>query len=174
MNIATLGGVDLKIILETNRKNKEVSESNEETKKNIEIQHTKDSYYRSKTKDLTLYEQMHRAYIPFTIEERLQESLHNFSTQKNKTLNNSVANYAPKKRTYSTSMSLTNRVMIVIGYCNFGFYHFWVSIHQDLRLLMNEDTKSFLQHKDKYKIYRQEHQRKVETKISEWIVTISR
>ena len=174
MNIAPLGGVDLKIILETNRKNKEVSESNEETKKNIEIQRTKDSYYRSKTKDLTLYEQMHRAYIPFTIEERLKESLHNFSTQKNGTLNNSVVKYTPKKRTYSTSMSLTNRVMIAIGYCNFGFYHFWVSIYQDLGLLMNEDTKSFLQQKDKYKIYRQEHQRKVETKISEWIVTISR
>ena len=43
-------------LLETNRKNKEVSESNAETKNNIEIQRTKDSYYRSKTKDSTLYE----------------------------------------------------------------------------------------------------------------------
>jgi len=34
-----------KTILETNRKNKEVSESNEKTKKNIEIQRTEVSYY---------------------------------------------------------------------------------------------------------------------------------
>ena len=45
-----------KQLLETNRKNKEVSESNAETKNNIEIQRTKDSYYQSKTKDSTLYE----------------------------------------------------------------------------------------------------------------------
>ena len=42
-----------KKLLETNRKNKKVSESNEETKNNIEIQRTKVSYYRNKAKKST-------------------------------------------------------------------------------------------------------------------------
>ena len=43
-----------KKLLKTNKKN-EVSENNEEGLKNIEIQRTKVSYYRSKTKESTLY-----------------------------------------------------------------------------------------------------------------------
>ena len=120
-----------KKLLEKNKKN-EVSESNEERLKNIEIQRTKVSYYRSKTKDSTLYNQMNKSYLPFTTEERLKESLHNFSTQKNEAMNNSVAKYAPKTRTYSTSMSLTNRVMIAIGCCNLGFYLFWSRVYMIL------------------------------------------
>ena len=85
-----------KTLLETNRKNTKVSESNAETKNYIEIQRTKDSYHRIKMKDSTLYEHMHRAYILSTIKERLKESLYNFLTQKNKALNNNVAKYAPK------------------------------------------------------------------------------
>ena len=42
-----------KKLLETNRKNKKVSESNEETKNNIEIQRTKVSYYRNKAQKST-------------------------------------------------------------------------------------------------------------------------
>ena len=66
-----------KKLFETHKKN-EVSESNEKRLKNIEIQRTKVSYYRSKTKDSTLYKQMTRCYIPFTKEERMKESLHKF------------------------------------------------------------------------------------------------
>ena len=107
---------------------------------------------------------MTRCYLPFTTEERLKESLHIFSTQKNEAMNNSVAKYAPKTRTYSTSMSLTNRVMIAIGCCNLGFYIFWNRVYADLGLIMLDDTKAFLEEKDKNKLYRKEYQRKVETK----------
>ena len=54
--------------------------------------------------------------------------------------------------------------MIVIGCCNLGFYHFGVRIYQDLGLLMNVGTQLFLEQKDKYKIYQQKYQRKLETK----------
>ena len=138
--------------------NKEVSESNEETKDNIEIQRTKKSYYRSKTKDSTLYEQILGAYLPFTKESRLKESLQNFSTQNNEALNNSVAKYAPKTRTYSTSMALTNRVMIAIGTCNLDVSIFWSRVFVDLGLSMNEETKLFLISKDNNSTYRQNHQ----------------
>ena len=66
-----------KKLLERNKKN-ELSESNEGRLKKIEIQRTKFSYYRSKTKDTTLSDQMTRCYLPFTTEERLKKSLHNF------------------------------------------------------------------------------------------------
>ena len=85
-----------KKLLETNSKNKEVSESYNDIKNNIEIQRIKVSYYRNKTKDSTLYNQMNRTYLLFTTEERLKESLHKFSTQKNETMNNSVTKYHRK------------------------------------------------------------------------------
>ena len=92
---------------------------------------------------------MTRCYLPFTTEEQLKESLRRFSTQKNKAMNNSLAKYAPKTRTYITSMSLTNRVMIAIGCCDLGFYIFWNRVYADLGLIMLDDTKVFLEEKDK-------------------------
>jgi len=91
---------------------------------------------------------MKEAYQPFTTEERLQESLHNYSTQKNEVMNNSVAKYAPKTRTYSTTMALTNRIMIAIGTYNFGYVTFWQRVFLDLGLTMNTDIESFLIAKD--------------------------
>ena len=79
-------------------------------------------------------------------------------------MNNSVAKYALKIRTYSTSMSLTNRVMIANGYCNLDFYLLWSRVYSDLGLIMNDDAKKFLKQKDKNKVYRTEYQRKMETK----------
>jgi len=91
---------------------------------------------------------MRDAYEPFTSEERLRESLHCYSTQKNEAMNNSVAKYAPKTRTYSTTMALTNRVMIAIGTSNLGYVTFWERVFTDLDLIMNTDTRSFLFGKD--------------------------
>ena len=93
----------------------EIKKDNEKLK---EMERTVQSFYRCKVKDKFLYQQMKNTYQPFTNEERLQESLHSYSTQKNEAMNNSVAKYAPKTRTYSTTMALTNRVMIAIGTSN--------------------------------------------------------
>ena len=54
--------------------------------------------------------------------------------------------------------------MIAIGCCNLGFYIFWSRVYADLGLIMLDDTKAFLEEKDKNKLYRKEYQRKVETK----------
>ena len=108
---------------------------------------------------------MKEAYQPFTTEERLQESLHNYSTQKNEAMNNSIAKYAPKIRTYSTTMALTNRIMIAIGTCNFGYVTFWQRVFLDLGLTMNTDTEFFLIAKDNKHTYRKKYQEKIETKV---------
>ena len=48
------------------------------------------SFYRYKKKDKKLYEQIWKAYTPFTTPKRLQESLHSFDTQGNEGMNASV------------------------------------------------------------------------------------
>ena len=78
------------------------------------------SFYRSKIKDTKLYNQIWNTYKPFTTETRLKDSLHMFDTQQNEAMNISIAKYAPKTKTYGITISLTKRVMIVIGISNLG------------------------------------------------------
>lgn len=65
------------------------------------------------------------AYRHFTIKTRLNESLHIYSTQFNEAMHDSVENLTPKIRTYSASMTLTNRVTIAIGTSNLSYLIFW-------------------------------------------------
>eukprot|EP00957_Ditylum_brightwellii_P036362 2753429-Ditylum_brightwellii.AAC.1 len=51
----------------------------------------------------------------FQTEEVFKQSQHSYGMQKNEGMSISVARFAPKKRFYSTSMSLQNRVNIVVG-----------------------------------------------------------
>ena len=118
------------------------------------MQRTVQSVYRFKVKDKVLYQQMKDAYQPFPNEERLHESLHSYYTQKNEAMNNSVAKCASKTRTYSTTMALTNRVMIAIGTSNLGYITFWERLFSDLALIMNTDTISFLIVKDQNHTYK--------------------
>ena len=79
-------------------------------------------------------------------------------------MNNYVAKYAPKTRTYSITMALTNRVMIAIGTLNLGYVTFWERVFADLGLIINTDTRSFLVVKDHNHTYRKKDQEKIETK----------
>ena len=106
---------------------------------------------------------MKGTYQSFTNEERLQKSLHSYSTQK-KAMNNYIAKYAPMTRTYSTTMALTNRVMIVIGISNLGYVTFWERVFSDLGLIKITDTMSFLIVKDHNHTYKKKCQVKIETK----------
>ena len=59
-------------------------------------------------------------YRPFTTIARLKESLNEFDTQKNEEMNTSIATYAHKTKKYGMTISLTNRVMIVVGTNDLG------------------------------------------------------
>ena len=87
--------------------------------------HTPRSFYHSKIADPELYNQLLQAYNRFTTPERLQESLHPFNTQINESLHHVISKYVPKHKNYSTTMSLSNRISIVIGIHNLGHYCFW-------------------------------------------------
>ena len=86
-----------------------------------------------------------KAYLSYTTEARLKESLHLYDTQKNEAMNNSIAKYTPKTKTYGMTISLTNRVMIAIGVSNLGAGSYWKRVYSRLVIPMSPETTSFLQ-----------------------------
>ena len=108
------------------------------------------SFYRNKYNNAKLYNQIKKAYLPYTTEARLKESLHLYDTQKNEAMNNSISKYATKTKTYGMTISLTNRVMIAIGVSNLGAEAYWKQVYSMLVIPMSPETSSFLQNQDKY------------------------
>ena len=122
------------------------------------------SFYRNKYNNAKLYNQIKKAYLPYTTEARLKESLHLYDTQKNEAMNNSIAKYATKTKTYGMTISLTNRVMIAIGVSNLGAEAYWKQVYSMLVIPMSPETSSFLQNQDKYRSYRSTYAKKTEVK----------
>ena len=87
--------------------------------------------------------------MPFIAPERLLECLHIFDTQLNEALHNVVlAKYTPKHRSYATTMSLHNRISIVIGVHNLGHRNYWTKVFHRLKLEMNGDLVDNLSQQD--------------------------
>ena len=122
------------------------------------------SYYRCKIEHAELLEQIREAYFPYITPERLLESLHPFDTQLNEALNNVIARYAPKNRTYGTTMSLSYRIFMVVGIHNLGHYQFWIEVFEMLGLEMAPDLVDNLQRLDKRKIWKRQYDGKPEIK----------
>ena len=123
------------------------------------------SFYRCKKRNRALYEQMVEAYEPYIRTERLLESMHPFHTQINVALNSIISKYAPKDRTYSSNMSLANRIAIVIGIHNDGHYSFWNQVFDSLGLPMSDDLAKNLRRKDETKRVRKEYNERKEVKL---------
>ena len=94
---------------------------------------------------------MIEAIAPYTTPERLLESIYPWSTQLNEALNHIVAKYAPKDRTYSTTMSLHNRISIVIGIHNCGHLDFWSEVFSKFKMNLNKDLVNNLSQQDNTK-----------------------
>ena len=80
---------------------------------------------------------MSEIWEKLTTDERLKECMHPFDSQINEALNTSVGKYAPKGRTYCTSMSLANRVLIAMGTHNLGYLQYWTRVFESLQLDMS-------------------------------------
>ena len=130
----------------------------------VDSEKNKLSYYRCKIEHAELLEQIREAYFPYITPERLLESLHPFDTQLNEALNNVIARYAPKNRTYGTTMSLSYRIFMVTGIHNLGHYRFWHEVFVLLGLDMPTDIKENLQRLDKRKIWKREYEGRTEIK----------
>ena len=75
-----------------------------------------------------------------------------------------MAKYAPKTKTYSMTISLTNRVMIAISVSNLGAESFWKRGYSRFVIPLSPKTTSFLQNQDKYRSYRSNYEEKTEVK----------
>ena len=79
-------------------------------------------------------------------------------------MNNYIVEYAPKTKTSGMTISLTNRVMIVIGVNNLGVESYWKRVYLRLVIPMSPETTSFLQYQNKYRSYRSTYAKKTEVK----------
>ena len=122
------------------------------------------SYYRCKTRHRHMYEKLIDAFEPYAIEDRLEESLHGFETQLNECLNSMVARYAPKNRTYGTTMSLKNRISIVVGTNNKGHFGYWKQIFKHIELYLGHDLGENLNRLDRLKEWKRKYNTNTETK----------
>ena len=122
-------------------------------------------YYRCKKKNKKLYKKFKKIYRQFTSEERLRECMHSHNTQLNEAMNTSVSRYARKGRTYCSTMSLTNRVMIAMGVANAGYFAFWLRVFQLLRLSLSPSLENHLKSKDKKKGRKRNYEARLDRKI---------
>ena len=95
-----------------------ISIDNAEELKKLELSmkdRTDKGYYRCKILHQSLYNAFKNALTRYITEYMLVMLQHDFSTQKNESLNHAVANNVPKGKYYSKSVSLKTRVMLTGG-----------------------------------------------------------
>ena len=108
---------------------------------------------------------MNEIYCQFISEDKLEQCRHGWSTQSNESMNTSIAAYAPKTKTFSKTMSLTNRTCIAIGVKNMGKLLFWKKIYERLGMEMPERMNKKL--KQNVKHFNAKKTKRNNTKIQE-------
>ena len=106
------------------------------------------SYYRCKDKHRKLYHDLTQAFAPFITHKMMTMLHHEFDTQKNEALNNSVASYAPKSKTFSLTNSLHCRVAIAAGVQILGYEDFWSRVFFKFGVDLDENQRISLQNRD--------------------------
>jgi len=108
-------------------------------------------YFRSKLDQPVLYGQITAAVAPYLASDKLKMLMHNWSTQLNEAMNNSVAAFAPKIKNFSGTFSLKTRVGITAGVLALEYLDFWTRIFDKLGLEMDSVLHSALTARDKKK-----------------------
>ena len=119
LSVTDINGFDHTIESEMNTKEKE-----------RDIMRNHKNYYLCKISDAKLYKQICDVYLPNVSDFALRECAHTWDTQLNESINLSVAKYAEKRKTYSMSTSLTNRVSVAVGIRNEGYIGYWESVFE--------------------------------------------
>ena len=119
------------------------------------MERTDKGYYRCKIRHETLYKECMRAYSKYITPEMLVMLQHVFSTQKNESLNHSVASNAPKGKDYSKSTSLLTRVMLTAATQIVGNLELWTRIFSKFNLIIDTNLVRHLKRKDQNKLKRQ-------------------
>ena len=121
-------------------------------------------YYRSKLEHAKLYSEISAAYQPYIEAEMLNMLRHPWSTQSNEAMNQSVAAYAPKGKTYSLTNSLDTRVSIAGSIQIVGYYSFWDQVFHKLNIDMDPNLRKHLQSRDIIKKKKSKQQKTKEGK----------
>jgi hypothetical protein len=99
---------------------------------------------------LDIYEDLKGILYYFTTDERIQQQLHNYSTQQNEASNNAttiVMAPKPKPRHYSSTCSLFDRAMTMIGTHNLCNPVFYALIFKCIGIHLDTNAQSFLENK---------------------------
>lgn len=88
--------------------------------------------YYTKSKFPDKYKDLKTALSPFMTKEVLLESVHSMNTQKNESLNNSIARLCPKSKHFASTATLLTRVQIVVSFANLGPEVFYKMLLSDL------------------------------------------
>ena len=104
------------------------------------------------------------AYQPYIKEEMLAQLQHSFSTQQNEAMNQSVASYAPKGKTYSLTDSLDTHVCIAGGIQILGYVGLWSKILSAFDIELDNNLRKHLESRDVAKAKMNLKQRSIEGK----------
>jgi hypothetical protein len=94
--------------------------------------------YRDKTRHLGLYDALRAMIALFIQMSSLQELCHGSDTNVNESLNQTIAWFAPKNKTYCGSDSLRNRVGMAISIHLVGYETFFVSLLEQMGLTVDD------------------------------------
>ena len=120
--------------------------------------------YRSKEENKKLYLFLTNTVARFITLDALKEVGHGSDTQVNESLNNFVAWLAPKNKTYSGSMSLSNRISIALGIHSIGTLAYFERLFTKLGITVSDDILHYLTKQERTRNYRIQQYKKKEVK----------
>jgi hypothetical protein len=135
------------------------SKNNDVTTASIKSQCLEEGYYRTLQDNLALYEAIKTRYQRYISREFLAQCRHEFDTNLNEDMNQSVATYASKGLTFCSTPSLRARVLTAAGIQLVGYHRFWTSIFSRSNLPIKKQFSDALIGEDKRKVrkYYREH-----------------
>lgn len=102
-------------------------------------------YYRNKERDTKLYNLLQQKLARFVAVDALREVCHDMDTNKNESLNNTIAWIAPKNKVYSGTASLSNRICIALCVTSLGVLPFFEEVFKQFGIVMTDDVRHYLE-----------------------------
>ena len=134
------------------------------TKEKILMERNNRGYYRCRNKHSTVYNKIMETLDPYLSKENLRQLFHPYHTQHNEALNKSVASYAPKHKTFSTTQSLSTRVGIAAGVQILGYHEFWRRVFQNFNIHFDDHLSNVLTKMQQKKSRQQVRSKSIEKK----------
>jgi hypothetical protein len=97
------------------------------------------------------YQQLQDIFSQYASVEMMQYCNHPHDTQTNKALNQAIAVVAPKSVCYSSTISLYNRIVLVIGIHNMRHYYYFDALFREIGVSMTAGLAKFLNAKQEKK-----------------------